>query len=94
MFESDEVPVANKLDGGGRVRDVGLVFVPLLDPEVVVIVLVRVHRHLGIGGHTLTERAPSMGKKNDGEFNQISHIIFNNERLRTMEVILVPMHCK
>ncbi len=46
VLQPNEVPVADKLYGRVGVRDVGLVLVPLLDPEVVVLVLVRVHRHL------------------------------------------------
>jgi hypothetical protein len=46
VLQPDKVPVADKLDGCGGIGDVWLVLVPLLDPEVVVLVLVRVHRNL------------------------------------------------
>ncbi len=46
VLQPDEVAVADKLYGRVGVRDVGLVLVPLLDPEVVVLVLVSVHSHL------------------------------------------------
>ncbi len=46
VLQPDEVAVAHKLYGRVGVRDVRLVLVPLLDPEVVVLVLVSVHRHL------------------------------------------------
>ncbi len=46
VLQPDEVAVADKLYGRVGVRDVRLVLVPLLDPEVVVLVFVRVHSHL------------------------------------------------
>ncbi len=46
VLQPDEVAMADKLYGCVGVRDVGLVLVPLLDPEVVVLVLVSVHSHL------------------------------------------------
>jgi hypothetical protein len=48
VLQPNQVPMANILDGSGGIRDVGLVLVPLLDPEVVVLVFVCIHRHLAM----------------------------------------------